>query len=183
MHLSLRSRSLAPEGGVRHRARHRTVRRTQPRPAASARSAGVGRPATGQLPRGGSPGRRSTVVRRADARRHCAGGLRRSAGRSCSGHAAHGEPGTHSTTVHEHTFARPGLVIRFVTFYQRAVEGRPSPCRFTPSCSAYAVEALEVHGTARGLVLTARRLLRCRPFGPSGWDPVPDVSSRKRAAT
>jgi len=70
-----------------------------------------------------------------------------------------------------------------VTFYQRAVEGRPSPCRFTPSCSAYAVEALEVHGTMRGSVLMVRRLVRCRPFGPSGWDPVPDVSSRKRAAT
>ena len=61
-----------------------------------------------------------------------------------------------------------------VVHYQKAVEGRPSPCRFTPSCSAYAIEALEVHGTARGLWLTVRRLLRCRPFGPSGWDPVPE---------
>ncbi|MGD9999572.1 MAG: membrane protein insertion efficiency factor YidD [Ilumatobacteraceae bacterium] len=69
--------------------------------------------------------------------------------------------------------------------YQRAMEGRPSPCRFTPSCSAYALEALEVHGTLRSLFLTFRRLIRCRPFGPSGWDPVPDasVSSRKRAAS
>ncbi|MDO8391422.1 MAG: membrane protein insertion efficiency factor YidD [Actinomycetota bacterium] len=53
------------------------------------------------------------------------------------------------------------------------MEGRPSPCRFTPSCSSYAIEALEVHGTWRGLWLAARRLLRCRPFGPSGFDPVP----------
>ena len=58
------------------------------------------------------------------------------------------------------------------------MEGRPSPCRFTPSCSAYAVEALEVHGSVRGLWLTVRRLVRCRPFGPSGWDPVPEPSPR-----
>lgn len=66
-----------------------------------------------------------------------------------------------------------------VVHYQKAVEGRPSPCRFTPSCSAYAIEALEVHGTARGLWLTVRRLVRCRPFGPSGWDPVPEPSSTR----
>jgi putative membrane protein insertion efficiency factor len=53
------------------------------------------------------------------------------------------------------------------------MEGRPSPCRFTPSCSQYAIDALATHGSARGLWLTVRRLLRCRPFGPSGWDPVP----------
>ncbi len=66
-------------------------------------------------------------------------------------------------------------LIRLVIAYQRAMEGRPSPCRFTPSCSSYAVEALQVHGSARGLWLTIRRLVRCRPFGPSGWDPVPQV--------
>ena len=47
--------------------------------------------------------------------------------------------------------ARPGLLVRLVDFYQRAAEGRPSPCRFTPSCSSYAREALEVHGRWRGL--------------------------------
>ena len=60
-----------------------------------------------------------------------------------------------------------------IHWYQRGVEGRPSPCRFFPSCSAYATEALEVHGTRRGLWLTVRRLARCRPFRPSGFDPVP----------
>jgi putative membrane protein insertion efficiency factor len=69
---------------------------------------------------------------------------------------------------------RPGRLIRMVLWYQRAFEGRPSPCRFTPSCSTYAREALELHGTGRGLWLTVRRLLRCRPFGPSGFDPVPE---------
>lgn len=46
-------------------------------------------------------------------------------------------------------------------------------CRFTPSCSSYWVEALSVHGTWRGLALGVRRLLRCRPLGPMGYDPVP----------
>lgn len=69
--------------------------------------------------------------------------------------------------------ARPPRLVRLVEWYQRVAEGRPSPCRFTPSCSAFAHEALTVHGTRRGLWLTVRRLARCRPFGPSGWDPVP----------
>ena len=46
-------------------------------------------------------------------------------------------------------------------------------CRHTPSCSAYALEAIERLGAWRGLVLTARRLLRCHPLGTSGFDPVP----------
>jgi putative membrane protein insertion efficiency factor len=62
-----------------------------------------------------------------------------------------------------------------IEWYQEAFAGRPSPCRFTPSCSHYAHEAFESHGTARGFWLTLRRLLRCRPFGPSGWDPVPEA--------
>jgi putative membrane protein insertion efficiency factor len=65
-------------------------------------------------------------------------------------------------------------LVRLIEWYQRSMEGRPSPCRFTPSCSAYAHEALVVHGRRRGLWLTVRRLARCRPFGPSGFDPVPD---------
>ncbi|MEM9427493.1 MAG: membrane protein insertion efficiency factor YidD [Pseudomonadota bacterium] len=46
-------------------------------------------------------------------------------------------------------------------------------CRFQPSCSAYAIEALETHGPVRGLWLTLRRLARCNPWGGSGLDPVP----------
>jgi putative membrane protein insertion efficiency factor len=66
-------------------------------------------------------------------------------------------------------------LVRMVDWYQRAADGRPSPCRFTPTCSSYAREALLVHGSRRGLWLTVRRLARCRPFGPSGWDPVPEA--------
>jgi hypothetical protein len=57
--------------------------------------------------------------------------------------------------------------------YQGAASGRISPCRFYPSCSNYAVEAFTVHGFWRAFALTARRLLRCRPFGPHGVDLVP----------
>jgi hypothetical protein len=66
------------------------------------------------------------------------------------------------------------VLMRAIRSYQVAREGRPSPCRFFPSCSAYALEALETHGTWRGSYLTIRRLIRCRPFGPSGFDPVPE---------
>lgn len=65
-----------------------------------------------------------------------------------------------------------------VTGYQKATEHRPSPCRYVPSCSYYAVEAVEVHGALKGAWLSLRRLLRCRPGAPSGWDPVPDASGR-----
>lgn len=50
-----------------------------------------------------------------------------------------------------------------------------SRCRFYPSCSAYALEAVETHGALRGLALTARRLGRCHPFHAGGVDPVPAV--------
>jgi putative membrane protein insertion efficiency factor len=46
-------------------------------------------------------------------------------------------------------------------------------CRFYPSCSAYAREALACHGAGRGSLLTAKRILRCHPFNPGGYDPVP----------
>jgi putative membrane protein insertion efficiency factor len=49
----------------------------------------------------------------------------------------------------------------------------PPVCRFTPSCSTYALEAVERHGGIRGGWLAARRLARCRPWGGSGYDPVP----------
>ena len=66
------------------------------------------------------------------------------------------------------------FLLRGIDWYQKAREGRPSPGRFTPSCSCYAKEAIENHGAGRGSWLAVRRLVRCRPLGPSGWDPVPE---------
>lgn len=51
-------------------------------------------------------------------------------------------------------------------------------CRFYPSCSDYAREAIEVHGAPRGVALAARRLARCHPLNPGGFDPVPGTESR-----
>ncbi|MCL6622187.1 MAG: membrane protein insertion efficiency factor YidD [Syntrophobacterales bacterium] len=49
----------------------------------------------------------------------------------------------------------------------------PPCCRFSPTCSQYALEAVARHGPGRGLALTLRRLARCHPFSAGGWDPVP----------
>ena len=64
-----------------------------------------------------------------------------------------------------------------ITWYQGLRPNKPSPCRFFPSCSQYSHEAIELHGAKRGGWLMLRRLSRCRPFGPSGFDPVPEVSA------
>jgi uncharacterized protein len=63
---------------------------------------------------------------------------------------------------------------RLIRFYQHARAGRPSPCRFFPTCSAYALEAVEVHGAVRGSALAVRRVCRCNPWGAHGIDLVPE---------
>jgi putative membrane protein insertion efficiency factor len=65
-------------------------------------------------------------------------------------------------------------LLHWIELYQAAYSGRPSPCRFSPSCSYYAHEAITLHGSSRGLWLSAKRLARCHPFGKSGYDPVPE---------
>ncbi|MEO1065110.1 MAG: membrane protein insertion efficiency factor YidD [Actinomycetota bacterium] len=60
-----------------------------------------------------------------------------------------------------------------VRWYRRVPRSRPPVCRFAPTCSAYAIEALETHGVVRGGWLATRRLCRCHPWGGQGWDPVP----------
>jgi len=63
--------------------------------------------------------------------------------------------------------------VRTLQAYQGATSGRISPCRFYPSCSNYAIDAFAQHGFWQGFLLTAKRLIRCRPFGPHGVDLVP----------
>jgi len=61
-----------------------------------------------------------------------------------------------------------------VWLYQKVISPmKPKTCRFHPTCSSYAIEALRVHGALRGSWLTVRRLGRCHPFCEPGWDPVP----------
>jgi putative membrane protein insertion efficiency factor len=65
-------------------------------------------------------------------------------------------------------------LVKIIRFYKKGISPYlPPACRYTPSCSEYAIEALELHGAARGGWLTARRLGRCHPWGGSGFDPVP----------
>ena len=67
-----------------------------------------------------------------------------------------------------------GLLIELICFYQNVVSPLiPASCRYTPSCSAYTIEAIERHGVLAGLWLGFRRILRCNPWAGCGHDPVP----------
>jgi uncharacterized protein len=66
------------------------------------------------------------------------------------------------------------LAILLIRFYQASIRPLlPNTCRFTPSCSQYATEALNKHGFFKGAWLALRRILRCHPWGGHGYDPVP----------
>ena len=78
---------------------------------------------------------------------------------------------------------RPSLAVKILTgmvkFYRKFLSPlKPGCCRFTPTCSAYALEALRVHGAIKGTWLTIKRILRCQPFGGSGYDPVPPKTEK-----
>ena len=66
------------------------------------------------------------------------------------------------------------LALAPLRFYKRFLSPLlPPMCRFEPTCSIYMMQAIEKHGTLRGVWLGMRRLSRCHPFNPGGWDPVP----------
>lgn len=74
-------------------------------------------------------------------------------------------------------FAWP--LIQIVRFYRLAISPwLGANCRFDPTCSGYAIEALERHGVLKGSWLAARRIGRCHPWGESGHDPVPDSAGK-----
>ncbi|MCW3813829.1 MULTISPECIES: membrane protein insertion efficiency factor YidD [unclassified Micromonospora] len=73
------------------------------------------------------------------------------------------------------------LLVPIIAYRRWISPALPARCRFYPSCSAYAVEAVSRHGALRGAWLTVRRLSRCHPFHPGGHDPVPEPGDRRRA--
>ncbi len=72
------------------------------------------------------------------------------------------------------------VAIMLVRLYQKMVSPWLGPrCRFHPSCSNYCIEALQQHGMVRGLWLGVKRIFKCHPFHPGGYDPVPEKRDRK----
>ena len=68
-----------------------------------------------------------------------------------------------------------------IVLYRRWISpALPARCRFYPSCSAYALEAVQTHGAIKGIGLAIWRLLRCHPFHPGGYDPVPPPRGRRK---
>ena len=66
------------------------------------------------------------------------------------------------------------VLIAMIRFYKRAISPHlRDACIYTPTCSEYAIEAIETHGALKGLALAVWRILRCNPFNPGGYDPVP----------
>lgn len=73
------------------------------------------------------------------------------------------------------------LLLLPIRFYQLSISPLTGPsCRFTPTCSQYAAEAIKLHGPLRGTLLAAKRLMRCHPWGGCGYDPVPQPRAKKR---
>ena len=73
------------------------------------------------------------------------------------------------------------LLLAPVYFYRLFISPLiPPSCRYMPTCSQYAIEALKTHGPFYGFYLTIRRILRCNPWGGSGFDPVPEKKPKKQ---
>lgn len=88
-------------------------------------------------------------------------------------HPQDANPMSASPSAKRHNMGRR-LVQAPIHFYRKAISPlKPPTCRFYPTCSAYALEAVEVHGPAKGSWLALKRIGKCHPFHPGGFDPVP----------
>ena len=66
-----------------------------------------------------------------------------------------------------------GLLLAMIRFYQRRISPlKPKSCRFYPTCSQYALEAIEQFGALKGSIMAIKRILKCHPFHPGGYDPI-----------
>lgn len=72
------------------------------------------------------------------------------------------------------------VLIKIIKLYQKIPGPWHSVCKFKPTCSNYAIEALEIHGVFKGSLLAIWRILRCNPFSKGGYDPVPPKKSDKK---
>ncbi|WP_079709552.1 membrane protein insertion efficiency factor YidD [Paraliobacillus ryukyuensis] len=73
------------------------------------------------------------------------------------------------------------LLIGIIRFYQKFISPMTSPsCRFQPTCSQYSLESVRRFGAMKGTYLSVRRILKCHPFHPGGFDPVPEKKSKRR---
>ncbi|BDU51498.1 putative membrane protein insertion efficiency factor [Haliovirga abyssi] len=66
------------------------------------------------------------------------------------------------------------ILLFFIFIYQKLISPlKPKTCRFYPTCSSYAKEAITIHGSLKGSLLSVKRISKCHPFNPGGYDPVP----------
>ena len=71
------------------------------------------------------------------------------------------------------------MLIKLIRFYQIAISPlKPPSCRFYPTCSHYGIDAIKIHGALKGSLLTIIRILKCHPFHPGGFDPVPEKKDK-----
>ena len=73
------------------------------------------------------------------------------------------------------------IVLALISFYRKFISPLKKPCcRFYPTCSQYAFEAVEKHGALRGTALAVKRIIKCNPYHKGGYDPVPEVCPKKK---
>ena len=71
------------------------------------------------------------------------------------------------------------ILINLIGFYKKYISPlKPASCRFYPTCSDYAIEAIQKYGYFKGTILSLKRLLKCHPYHPGGYDPVPEKGDR-----